>query len=719
MTEPTPKPSDWSALDLPVLTEVADESAVPTLGAEASLDVPEFIPPASSSKPAVSPVPDLKLELPPDLELDELLEEDLPPPLSATAEFAQINLPSLDLEEGNSLPLDELLPTLGPPAYVNNDVAKPASPATSEQDFEFDLNLEQLGAASVVEPETLLQPHSHAELEEFTEVPERWSHPTAPAASPELAASQPAPATREHTLWDELPLSDNWDVAPPDMPASVLVDLHSPALVEEAEAEQVKAADQAQPVTVESTVPVEAVSPVGPAVGFGSSPVAFTSPVPNEPQPEADAEAAQDFEFLLEPESEPVASSGAIPEQEAAIPDFEFAPPHRAVLTEQEAEIAAEAVELSFEPVTEPEAAIHVFPEPAIPPELAELDFESMAEPELAAPLAPEFFAAAERPPSETSAAEQPATEIDSARVSEPESPTEMATAPAHEVSTEEALSPELAALAATEPSWLSEVVQEAESADTVAAAEPLVPELTEPAATETDVPPAAAFETAAAEQEEPEFEAVELSFASAVEPEPAARAPHTPPPQSIDIDSLQRGVLNSPLTAQHDPMSALQERLAEIHANLDSVRQESSLRRDPAAEVAHSLTKSPLQSAKDSFAATRASEEAFPPESFPDLASVAEPAHSAPDAHGEAVAVVGEDVLIESLYHRILPRMKVELGLWLQDALALQSKQLLSGVMQQLKEDYDQMFGETLRESLRQALADVARIEHKDKDQE
>lgn len=710
MTEPTPKPSDWSALDLPVLTEVADETAVPTLGAEASLEMPEFTPPASSSKP--SPVPDLKLELPPDLQLDELLEEESPPPLTATSEFALVNLPSLDLEQGEGQPLDELLPTLGPAAYVNADVpVKPASPAASEQDFEFDLNLEPPGAASVVEPETLPQPHSHAELEELTEEPEQWRHPPAPAASPEFAASHPAPVGSEHSPWDELPLSDNWDVAPPDMPASVQVgDAH------QTEVEQFEAADQAQPVTVEPIVPAEAISPAAPTAVFGASPAAFT---PAEPQPESESEAAQDFEFLLEPEAEPVASSEAILEQETAIPDFEFPPPHSAVLTEQEAEIAAEAMELSFESVTEPEAAIHVPPEPTTPPELTEPDFESMAEPELAAPLGSEFFASAEQPLSEASTAEQPA-EADSARVSAPEPPTALVTAPGHEVSTEEALRPELAALAATEPSWPAEVVQEAESSDTVAAAEPLVPELTEPAATETDIPPAAASEIAATEQEKPEFAAVELSFESAVEPESAASVPHAPPPQSIEIDSLPRGVLNSPLTAQSDPMAALQERLAEIHANLDSVRQESSLRRDPSAEVAHSLTQPPVQSAKDAFAAAAlASEEAFPPESFPDLASVAEPVQPAPDAHGKAVAVVGEDVLIESLYHRILPRMKVELGLWLQDALALQSKQLLSGVMQQLKEDYDQMFGETLRESLRQALADVARIEHKDKDQE
>ncbi|VEB43772.1 Uncharacterised protein [Chromobacterium violaceum] len=57
-----------------------------------------------------------------------------------------------------------------------------------------------------------------------------------------------------------------------------------------------------------------------------------------------------------------------------------------------------------------------------------------------------------------------------------------------------------------------------------------------------------------------------------------------------------------------------------------------------------------------------------------------------------------------------MLPRMKVELSLWLQDAIEVQAKQMLSGMMHQLKEDYEMLFGDALKESLRQALSDAGR---------
>jgi len=97
--------------------------------------------------------------------------------------------------------------------------------------------------------------------------------------------------------------------------------------------------------------------------------------------------------------------------------------------------------------------------------------------------------------------------------------------------------------------------------------------------------------------------------------------------------------------------------------------------------------------------------------------AAVAAPlvAASPAETAGKPVAVVGESVLIESLHQMIMPRMKAELSLWLQDAIKMQNEQLLEGVMRQFKTDYDMMFGETLRESLRQAVADVSRASHKE----
>ncbi len=73
-------------------------------------------------------------------------------------------------------------------------------------------------------------------------------------------------------------------------------------------------------------------------------------------------------------------------------------------------------------------------------------------------------------------------------------------------------------------------------------------------------------------------------------------------------------------------------------------------------------------------------------------------------------IALVNENVLIDSLYQRILPHMKVELSLWLQDALEAHAKQMMANVMHQFKEDYEMLFSDTLRESLRQAVSDLGR---------
>ena len=73
------------------------------------------------------------------------------------------------------------------------------------------------------------------------------------------------------------------------------------------------------------------------------------------------------------------------------------------------------------------------------------------------------------------------------------------------------------------------------------------------------------------------------------------------------------------------------------------------------------------------------------------------------------ALGNVDEEALIEALYARVLPRMKVELTLWMQDALEQQAKQLMAGVMKQLKEDFDMMLAESLRSSLREALDEAA----------
>lgn len=430
---------------------------------------------------------------------------------------------------------------------------------------------------------------------------------------------------------------------------------------------------------------------------------------------DANFESQADVELAAEGEVE------AMPQVEMA----EFAGQEPAAATEEElsqfvVDDAAPQPSSGSEPAVaeQTELGTEVQAEPAIAPPV-ELEAQPAVEVKPAAEVAEQEF----EPVSEPELAVSDALVEPVAEQAEPDGVASLANAEAFATESEaKSMAPELE----PEPTERTETVDESKPVELSFESEPGA----EPESSTQDEPEA-----------EPEFAAVDLDFPAAAEagfggmetsfaPEPivpevvesAAPAPKAPPPpfQSIDIDSLPRGVLQSPLMTQADPMAALQERLAEIHANLDSVRQEAASSRLPTTldDVANSLThQEPRQSAKESFAAAAmaSTEEAFPAESFPDLATTAAPAHPASDVTGGAVAVVGEDVLIESMYHKILPRMKVELGLWLQDALELQTRQLLSGVMLRLKEDYDQMFGETLRESLRQAINDVGRIEHRD----
>ncbi|MCQ4142978.1 hypothetical protein [Vogesella sp. AC12] len=87
----------------------------------------------------------------------------------------------------------------------------------------------------------------------------------------------------------------------------------------------------------------------------------------------------------------------------------------------------------------------------------------------------------------------------------------------------------------------------------------------------------------------------------------------------------------------------------------------------------------------------------------------VSQPLAVAPEAAAsDALSSLTSEALIDALYARVLPRMKVELTLWMQDALEMQAKQLMSGVMQHLKEDFDMMLAEALRESLREAIREA-----------
>ena len=81
-----------------------------------------------------------------------------------------------------------------------------------------------------------------------------------------------------------------------------------------------------------------------------------------------------------------------------------------------------------------------------------------------------------------------------------------------------------------------------------------------------------------------------------------------------------------------------------------------------------------------------------------------------APQKPTKQVAVLGETALTEALYQAVLPRVKAEVMVWMQEMLAIQTQQLCEGVLRQFKTDYEVMFGDALRDSLRQAVHEVRR---------
>ncbi|WP_048411493.1 hypothetical protein, partial [Chromobacterium sp. LK1] len=201
MSEPSkPKEPDWSGLNLPVLTEVVDESQVPTLGDEV-IDIPDFD--FSSEMDALADqLGAQREELPAELEIPELSLEDLIAEAPASEEplLDLTSLPSLDLSDVSASEpgLDQALPGW--------DVPMPAGAG----DFEFSLTPaeEELATASpeprleqIVEPPlaAAAEPASAVAadfepLEPLGDAAPVASPDVADAAAPQAEATQPADA---------------------------------------------------------------------------------------------------------------------------------------------------------------------------------------------------------------------------------------------------------------------------------------------------------------------------------------------------------------------------------------------------------------------------------------------------------------------------------------------------------------------------------------------
>ncbi|WP_217450831.1 hypothetical protein, partial [Vogesella oryzae] len=229
--------------------------------------------------------------------------------------------------------------------------------------------------------------------------------------------------------------------------------------------------------------------------------------------------------------------------------------------------------------------------------------------------------------------------------------------------------------------------------------------------------------------------------------PEPEAMSAHaTTPVQSISLDSLPTGVLGGGLglasaagaaaavaqlgaAAEHLPGGDAWPLREQLRHGADERDVEQDWARDlhaeaPRAVVEMALEPEAMVMRSRRHVVTDGSESMTAPASEVELPFTMAPAPepvldsneeirvesvTPPLAAGSVLGGVDEGALIEALYARVLPRMKVELTLWMQDALEQQAKSLISGVMQQMKEDFDMMLAQSLKESLREALDEVA----------
>lgn len=258
-------------------------------------------------------------------------------------------------------------------------------------------------------------------------------------------------------------------------------------------------------------------------------------------------------------------------------------------------------------------------------------------------------------------------------------------------------------------------------------AAVPLVADVVVPATSELaagDEEPAAgdefAFDLAAAEGEAPA--GVAAAYVAALDAAPVAAesdaaAHRYPLGESISLDSLPTGVLGGGLGLAAGLVAELGNASDMISDRLSDREVELAWARDLGAEPPFDLTPQdailPVHQALTAPSReTEAPEEAGLAAAAMQLSGVKEvsqPHAVAPEAAaGEALPSLDSDALIDALYARVLPRMKVELTLWMQDALEMQARQLMAGVMQHLKEDFDMMLAEALRESLREALREA-----------
>ncbi|MDC7707083.1 hypothetical protein [Vogesella indigofera] len=648
MTEPQAPVPDWDSL--PVLTEVVETPAAPAT------------------------------ELPPQAEVPVLVDFDIPD-FDFSAEMAQLAdaLPDNELSFPPDLTLDEVLSAgeQSPEVAVSGDGALDAEALIGRLPS-LDLN--------VPLPDDM----------DLGEVLPGFAMPEVVADVAPVAADEVAPAAP-------------WPTAMADAALAEIEPEAAPSLVEMPLVTDVAETLAAEPLSGDDVPLPTAVTPVDEELVAANVPESSLADVDDAPLLEtADAEltaatAAAGLAAWLDQAAQAVPADAAPP---ADVPvGMEATPwealPSDVVLAVAEADMMAEvtesAPELTMVSDAPPAAVLdEVLPEQAMVP--VEADIAAVAEP-LPAP----DEALASVVPEVTTSNEM----IASADVSPLVEAVADVAPPVGDAVTE-------AAAVTLEPPLLSDEDAAPLAAEVVMSASDEVVAAEEEPATGDEF----AFDLAAAEGAAPA--GVAAAYVAALDtPSVAAEADAAargyPLGESISLDSLPTGVLGgglglaASLVAELDGGNAsdmMPDREVELAWARDlGAEPPFDLTPQDAILPVHQVLTAPSPAVEVPSAAGLAAAAM----QLSGMKEVSQPLAVAPEAAAsEALSSLTSEALIDALYARVLPRMKVELTLWMQDALEMQAKQLMSGVMQHLKEDFDMMLAEALRESLREALREA-----------
>ncbi|CUA84349.1 hypothetical protein Ga0061063_2059 [Gulbenkiania indica] len=651
MSDPSKAAVDWDALELPVLTEVAEEPVLPVLTEDAEVEIPDFDFSAELDTFDPNSADETGLDIPPDLPLEDVVDAG-PQRAERPVTLPFEDLPSLDLDVpiADELSLDDVLAPLPMAPAAERQTAPPQPPA--EDDFEFDLS---------------------------------------PQADPTTVSANPSPAAGLQALFGTPTAAENTAAssAPPELTAVAITPV-TEALVQPATHENAATESSAQfsrPMEAAPLAPPE--EDILPAAFYSTAPAApDLTRAPDAPpadlSPAAAAlQASGGYDPLL----------GATAETEEARQETPVFNQSFSTQVPQRPEGTA-ASEASHQPEPAPSTEPLTINSPA-----ASFDIDSL----------PRGVLGGGQGPVEAPEPDWPDWLKPIVAQAGPEVPLTALPGGQNDPTSESTASAALEDLTAPLTPADEEMLASKEAA---AIEPPIEPASTAPLSSSTEPP----VETAAGA---------------------ASELCDMPLSDSLAEASGQAGLLTAEETrslGMKDRLPLVTDTAAPIHSGEGQEVPEETAAQTTAALPPQPATEGyplvieevelPVEVAAPELPtvpaigprpeATLPDQEAAPapeeiaeakavPGAVPEV-SIVEP------AEGPSATVVDEAALVESLYRRIMPRMKVELSLWLQDALEMQAKAMLSGVMQQLKTDYEMLFSETLRDSLRQALSDLER---------